>query len=73
MPIYAYLTIDDGPSSDFLDKLNLLDQNHSPLIQEPVANMILMHDFSGTMAYELLSNMVKVLVEKEIHFLSCAD
>src|ERR1044071_9016162 len=32
MPFYAYLTIDDGPSLDFLDKLDLLDKNHIPAV-----------------------------------------
>src|SRR5262245_30227876 len=32
MPFYAYMTIDDGPSLDFLKKLDLLEKNHIPAV-----------------------------------------
>lgn len=48
-------------------------QEQAETLQEPVANMILMHDFSGTMAYDLFSDMVKLQLAKGIQFRSCAD
>jgi len=54
-----------------LQKWTLHEQTEP--LQEPVANMILMHDFSGTIACDLFSAMVRVLLEKRIQFRSCAD
>jgi len=31
MPFYAYLTIDDGPSLDFLEKLDLLEKQYEAI------------------------------------------
>jgi len=54
-----------------LDKWTPREQSEP--LQEPVANMILMHDFAGAMAVGLFSDMIQRLVEKNIQFRSCAD